>query len=208
MYILTSLTLLVVFWFLWRFYSNRHKLPCPTWLSWMVELDNPFAKAHKADTIINMLPLKKGIRVLEVGCGPGRVMLRLAEKLAEHGGHVTGLDIQKEMVAKASNNASDLGLHNLDFICGDVSEIPIRNHYDVILMVCVLGEIPKPVRETTISKLREKLQTDGLISITETMFDPHFQSHNTVMQLMEKLGFKQVNFTGNKLAYTAHFQKR
>jgi len=74
MKILIAITiLLIVGWLLWRFYSNRQNLPCPTWLSWMIELDNPFAKAHKANEIIKALPLRNDINILDIGCGPGRV---------------------------------------------------------------------------------------------------------------------------------------
>lgn len=194
-------------WILWRISSTRHTLPCPAWLAWMIELDNPFARAHKAWEIIETLPLKKGMKCLDIGCGPGRVSLPLAQKIAEMGGSVTGLDIQAEMLAKTSKRAKELNIQNIDFVQGDIHQIPIEQVYDVALMICVLGEIPKDVHEAVLKKIVSHLQPGGLISITETIFDPHFQRHQTVRKLMEKIACTETMFTGNWLAYTAHFKK-
>ena len=113
-------------------------MPCPAWLSWMVELDNPFAKAHKASEIIQMLPLSNGIRILDIGCGPGRVLLPLAKKIEDKGGHATGLDIQAEMIEKTRLKARDLNIYNIDFI---KSSIVIRFCGNILYFVtCVISE--------------------------------------------------------------------
>jgi ubiquinone/menaquinone biosynthesis C-methylase UbiE len=46
-----------------------------------------------------------GARVLEVGCGPGRLSIRLAGR---HGVEVTGLDLDPAMIARARANADHL----------------------------------------------------------------------------------------------------
>jgi len=174
----------------------------------MVELDNPFAKAHKASEIIDALPLKRGVRALDIGCGPGRVLLPLAQKVAEVKGQVTGLDIQVEMLNKTLVKAKKLNITNIDVIHGNIDEVPLGQNYDIILMICVLGEIPKDARELVIVKIANHLQPEGIISITEIMFDPHFQKHQAVTGIMEKVGFVETKFIGNWLAYTAQFQKK
>ena len=45
---LALIALLAVTSLAWRLSSRRHVLPCPSWLRWMVELDNPFAASNKA----------------------------------------------------------------------------------------------------------------------------------------------------------------
>jgi Methyltransferase domain len=47
-----------------------------------------------------------GARVLEVGCGPGHLSIRLAR---HHGFEVTGLDLDPAMIARARANADRLG---------------------------------------------------------------------------------------------------
>lgn len=75
-------------------------------------------------------------------------------------------------------------------------------------MICVLGEIPKNDRKSVMQKIARYLQPDGIISITETIFDPHFQSRKYVSSIMNEIGFAENKFIGNKLAYTAHFKKQ
>ncbi|MBM4210963.1 MAG: class I SAM-dependent methyltransferase [Gammaproteobacteria bacterium] len=208
MNILVLIALVITVWIGWRLCSNRHNLPCPAWLSWMVELDNPFAKAHKANEIIQMLPLQNGIRILDIGCGPGRVLLPLAKNIQDKGGHVTGLDIQADMIEKTKFKANGLGITNVEFINSSIDEAKIDEPYDIILIICVLGEIPKNDRKSVIQKIARYLQPDGIISITETIFDPHFQSRKYVSSIMNEIGFAEDKFIGNKLAYTSHFKKQ
>ncbi len=207
MSMLITILLIIIGWIGWKFYSNKHYLPCPSFLSWMVELDNPFAKAHKANVIINSLPLKKGVQILDVGCGPGRILIPLAKKIAHKDGHITGLDLQVGMLQKAMAKAKELNLDNINFIHSNIDTVPINNTYDIILMICVLGEIPKMSRKLVIEKIAHHLNENGIISITETIFDPHFQNHKQVSEMMLNIGFVETNFIGNKCAYTAHFTK-
>lgn len=206
-YILLALTIGFGVWILWRLISNFFVFPCPAWLSWMVEIDNPFAKAHNTKEIINSLPIYPGIKILDIGCGPGRVLLPLAQKIAQIDGRVTGLDIQNAMIEKVKAKAEKLKLNNVDFVCGDIDKIEVKTNYNVILMVCVLGEIPKAQHQLVICKIANKLKQDGTISFSETIFDPHFKKHKEILELMNKCGFVEVNFFGNILAYTAQFKK-
>ncbi|NDD53381.1 class I SAM-dependent methyltransferase [bacterium] len=192
-------------WIAWRRCSNAYTLPCPAWLAWMVELDNPFAKAHQARTIIHALPYKKGMSILDVGCGPGRVLVPLAQHVVGMAGQVTGLDVQAEMLEKAATKAKQQHVNNADFIHGTIDAVPLDRHYDAILLVCVLGEIPRDERAHVLKKIISRLKTGGIISVTETIFDPHFQSYRVVAHLMEDAGLHQILFVGNRFAYTAHF---
>jgi len=46
--------------------SRLRSMPCPIWLSWLVELDNPFTKTNRAATIIQHLGLEPGMAVIAV----------------------------------------------------------------------------------------------------------------------------------------------
>lgn len=192
---------------LWRLASTRHNLPCPSWLAWLVEMDNPFAKAHKAGEIIKNLKLKQSIKILDVGCGPGRVSLPLAQAALPYNGSVTALDLQEGMIDKVRKKSYQYNLDNINFILGDINKISLDDKYDIILMICVLGEIPKEEQKSSIKKLLSHLSSNGVISITETIFDPHFQSRKSINKLMNEIGFNEVHHTGNKLVYTAHFKE-
>ena len=98
----------------WRLASRRHSLPCPVWLRWFVELDNPFTKTNRAAVIIEHLDLAPGMTVLDAGCGPGRLTVPLAERV--HPGEVMAVDIQEGMLARASEKARQANVTNVRFV--------------------------------------------------------------------------------------------
>jgi SAM-dependent methyltransferase len=64
-----------------------------------------------------------GARVLEVGCGPGRLSIRLAR---QHDLDVTGLDLDPAMIQRARANADargDGGQRQPSFLVGDVASL-------------------------------------------------------------------------------------
>lgn len=46
-----------------------------------------------------------------------------------------------------------------------------------------------------------------MLSVTEVVFDPHFQRRRTVERLAAAAGFAPGPFFGNSIAYTIHFTK-
>jgi ubiquinone/menaquinone biosynthesis C-methylase UbiE len=67
-----------------------------------------------------------GGRVLEIGCGPGHLAIRMA---AEHGLAVTGLDLDPAMIERAQANAADAPSTNPepDFVVGDAAALPFAD---------------------------------------------------------------------------------
>ena len=106
---------------LWRFASRRHSLPCPVWLSWLVELDNPFAKIDRSDVIIGHLDLQPGMTVLDIGCGPGRLTIPIARQVGQQG-EVVAIDIQPGMLRRAQDKAKAANLTNIRFLQAAVGE--------------------------------------------------------------------------------------
>jgi cyclopropane fatty-acyl-phospholipid synthase-like methyltransferase len=110
---IVGLIILVVF--AWWFASHRYSLPCPVWLRWLVELDNPFTKINRSDVIVQHLDLQPGMTVLDIGCGPGRLTIPVARQVGQQG-EVVAVDIQPGMLRRAQEKAQAANLTNIRFL--------------------------------------------------------------------------------------------
>ena len=190
---------------IWRILSSRQSLPCPSWLGWMVELDNPFTRVNHAQFIVDHLGLERGMSVLDAGCGPGRVTLPLAEAVGPQG-EVVALDVQDEMLARVHEKVDAAGLENVRYLQAELGggRLP-ANAFDRAVLVSVLGEIPH--QAAALRELYDGLKPGGILSVTEVIFDPHFQGRRSVLRLAEAAGFRERAFMGKRLAYTMHVEK-
>ena len=189
----------------WRLASRRRSLPCPVWLRWLVEIDNPFTKTNRAAVIVQHLDLQPGMAVLDVGCGPGRLTIPLARQVGP-GGNVLAVDIQAGMLKRAREKAAAANLTNIQFLQAGIGEGRLEcEKFDRAVLVTVLGEIPD--REAALTEVFKALKPGGILSITEIIFDPHFQRHSTVSRLAEAVGFREKAFFGSRIAFTLNLEK-
>nr|WP_321464452.1 class I SAM-dependent methyltransferase [uncultured Desulfobulbus sp.] len=189
----------------WRFSSRRHSLPCPVWLRWMVELDNPLARTNRAAFIVDTLSLAPGMTVLDAGCGPGRLTLPLAKRVGPEG-TVTAVDLQPGMLERVRAKAERAGLGNIKLVRAGLGEGQLpRGHFERAVLVTVLGEIPD--RDAALAELYAALKPGGILAVAEIIFDPHFQTKKTVLGLAAAAGFGERTFWGNRMAYLLHFEK-
>ena len=199
--VLGVIGIVVVAGLIWR----RDTLPCPAWLAWMVEMDNPFTEVNRARVIVGLLELTPGMKVLDAGCGPGRLTLPLAEIVGPQG-EVTALDIQNEMLDRVRGKVNAAGLQNVKYLQAGLGDRKLpQAYFDRAVLVTVLGEIPN--QATAMKEIFDALKPGGILSVTEVIFDPHFHRRETVLKVAQAAGFKEKNFFGKKLAYTMHLQK-
>lgn len=196
---------IIVVWFAWRLLSEKYALPCPAWLAWFVELDNPFFRINRADQIIRMLGLTSGMIVLDVGCGPGRLTIPVARAVGPSG-MVFAMDIQDQMLIKVQTKARKENLDNITLLHAGIGQDLVNaNVFDRALMVTVLGEIPN--QKQALTEVLKVLKSGGILSVTEIIADPHFQSRGHVRCLAESVGFIHIQTFGSCVAYTMHLQK-
>jgi arsenite methyltransferase len=86
--------------------------------------------------------INKGDHVLDLGSGAGNDCF-VARAIVGDTGKVTGLDFTDAMLSKANENAKKLGFRNVEFVKGDIEEMPLPdNTFDVIVSNCVLNLVP------------------------------------------------------------------
>ena len=127
----------------WRGASRRRSLPCPTWLSRLVELDNPFTETNRAAVIVERLELQPGMAVLDVGCGPGRVAIPIASKVGPDG-EVVAVDIQPGMLRRAQEKARAAKVTNIRFLeAGQAPRVVLRATHEGALSHCSLADLKR-----------------------------------------------------------------
>jgi len=189
----------------WRRSSRRRSMPCPTLFAGFLE-SAWMERLIGTQKTLDRLGLQPGQRVLEIGPGPGRLLIPAARRVLP-GGEVVGLDIQPGMIARLRARAERAGIANLEAVLGDATQQHFSaESFDVIYLCTVLGEIPD--REAALRQCYEALKPGGLLSITEIFPDPHFQSRKTVQRLAEKVGFNLKSIRGNWYFFTANFGKQ
>jgi ubiquinone/menaquinone biosynthesis C-methylase UbiE len=83
--------------------------------------------------------LKPGEIVLDLGSGGGIDVLLSARRVAPTG-KAYGLDMTDEMLALAEENKRKSGLTNVEFLKGEIEDIPLPdNSVDVIISNCVIN---------------------------------------------------------------------
>lgn len=66
-------------------------------------MESKFSK--RLTEVVEALPLKKGIRVLEIGCGPGAAGREIARRIGD--GHILAIDRSATAIRQAVNNSKE-----------------------------------------------------------------------------------------------------
>ena len=86
--------------------------------------------------------LKSGETVLDLGSDGGFDCLLTARQVGDTG-HVIGVDMTPEMLAKARDSAQKGGDHNVEFRLGEIENLPLANAtVDAIISNCVINLSP------------------------------------------------------------------
>lgn len=86
--------------------------------------------------------IRPGTSVLDLGSGAGNDCF-VARALVGKSGKVTGIDFTEEMLVKARENAGKLGYSNVEFVRGDIENMPLPDSsYDTVISNCVINLVP------------------------------------------------------------------
>ncbi len=97
--------------------------------------------------------------------------------------------MQPGMLAHLRKRVAAGDLNNIEVIQGRFGENLLgTDNYDRALLVSVLGEIPN--QPEAFQEIYQSLVPGGILSVTEVLPDPHYQSQAAVTQLGESTGFQ------------------
>ncbi len=126
---------------------------------------NSWIDAAEQDLFIEKLSIEPSDHILDIACGSGGPVLRLAEKT---GCQITGVDIHEDGIQTASSQAENEGLTDAaNFLVVDASgKLPFEdNTFDVITCIDAINHLPN--RAQVLSEWHRVLKPKGRLLFTD-----------------------------------------
>lgn len=118
--------------------------------------------------------LQEGIHMLDVGCGSGRVINKLATLFPSS--FFTGIDFSSQAIANAQAEASDLGVSNVEFIVQNLSDFDQRapmEHFDFTTSFDSIHDQGKPLN--VLKGIHRALKKDGVYLMQDINGTSHLE---------------------------------
>ena len=109
--------------------------------------------------------IKQGDTVIDLGSGAGNDCFIARREVGEIG-KVIGIDFTEAMIQKANANAKKIGYTNVEFILGDIENMPVENSIaDVVVSNCVLNLVPN--KQNVLKEILRVLKPNAHFSISD-----------------------------------------
>lgn len=146
--------------------------------------------------------VKEGMKVLDVGCGPGFFSVELA-KMVGPGGKVYAADLQEGMLQKIRDKIRGTSLEKIiQLIKCEKDEIVIPEKVDFILAFYMVHEVPD--KEKLFRTLKNFLNKNGEFLIVEPkFFHVSKKEFTSTISKAESAGFKASNGPSLPFSFTS-----
>jgi len=123
---------------------------------------------------VDLLGIKPGDKVLEVGVGTGLTLPFFPQDCT-----VVGMDLSEHMLAKAHQKVETHGMENVEIMQMDAMNLDFPDdHFDSVIAAYVISVVPDPVQ--VLKEMSRVCKKDGKI-----VFINHFKSDNRVIAAIE-----------------------
>ena len=161
--------------------------------------------------------IEEGHIVLDLGSGAGNDVF-VARSLVGEAGKVIGVDMTPAMIERANQNKAKLGFENVEFILGDIEDLPLPdNSVDTVISNCVLNLVSDKL--ATYQGIYRVLKPKGHFSISDVVVSgPLTEKMSSIVDLyagciagamvksdylktIENAGFKDIVVRKEKVVY-------
>lgn len=121
--------------------------------------------------------IKMGDTVIDLGSGAGNDCFIAREEVGD-AGHVIGVDFAPQMITKARDNARRRGFTNIEFIEGDIENMPVADGTaDVVVSNCVLNLLPQ--KDRIFKEIYRVLKPNGHFCVSDVVLNGVFPKEFT-----------------------------
>jgi len=114
-------------------------------------------QAAMAQEVLALLDLTGSERILDVGCGDGKITAQIAHRAPN--GSIVGVDPSQDMISFAQGHFSPATLPNLHFKVADARRLPFQNEFDLVVSFNALHWIPQ--QEAALKSIHSALVSHG-----------------------------------------------
>ena len=110
-----------------------------------------------AEEVLALLDLEGSERVLDIGCGDGKITAEIAARLPR--GSVLGVDASHEMISFASSHFGPATRPNLRFQAADARHLPFKNEFELVVSFNALHWVPQ--QDAPLRSIRSAMMPAG-----------------------------------------------
>jgi len=116
-------------------------------------------QAAKQNLALSHVEMDSKFKVLDIGCGTGELMLKIAEKAQ----WVLGIDVSDRMLKIAKRKIREL--ENSFLVCADADNLPVKDDsFNLVFAITLIQNMPDPA--TTVKEIFRAASSDARLIIS------------------------------------------
>lgn len=190
-----------------RIIRKVYRFPAPAFIGQFLDSDVR-RWLQPPDKLIERSGIKRGMTVMDLGCGSGAFTTFVARAIGEHG-KLYAVDIQPAMLQQLERKLArpaNQDITNIELRQASAYDLPFEDGtLDLVYVVTVLQEVPDRAR--ALWEIRRILKPGGILAVTEFLPDPDYPLRSTIIKTCQREGFVLDVNLGNLWNYTMRFKK-